>query len=93
MTREIVHEQDQQRFTLEIEGQSAYLVYRMQRDGVYDFASTYVPPGLRGRGIGARVVHHALEHARANDWQVIPSCWFVREVIERNPDYEPLLAG
>ena len=93
MSRTIEHDPERQRFTLEVGGQTAYLVYRRHGEGVYDFASTYVPPALRGRGIGARVVRHALEHAEAQGWKVIPSCWFVRDAIDRDSRYRPLLAG
>ena len=93
MPRDIVHEPDSRRFVVEVEGQAAYLVYRDGVDGVYDFASTYVPSALRGRGIGERIVRHALDHAREHGWKVIPNCWFVRDFIERNPEYEELVGG
>ena len=93
MSRPIQHDTDSHRFTLDVDGQTAYLLYRELGEGVYDYASTFVPPAARGRGIGARIVHHALDHARDQGWKVVPTCWFVREAIERQPKYRPLVAG
>jgi uncharacterized protein len=49
---------------------------------------TEVP--LRGRGIGARLVRGALLQARQLNLKVVPSCWFVREFIDRNPEFADL---
>ena len=62
------------------------LEYEPAGDGVLDFVHTYVPDALRHRQVGTQLVLHALEHARARGLKVIPSCWFVRAVIERHPD-------
>ena len=93
MSREIQHEADSRRFALDVDGQTAYLLYRDLGDGVYEYASTFVPPTARGRGIGGRIVRHALDHAREQGWKVVPTCWFVREAIEREPEYRPLVAS
>lgn len=45
----------------------------------------------RGRGIGTRLVLHALEDARERGLRVVPSCPFVGEVVERHPEYADLL--
>jgi predicted GNAT family acetyltransferase len=36
-------------------------------------------------------VEGALEHARNEGYQVIPSCWYVKRWVERHPDYAGLL--
>lgn len=67
------------------------LNYRPVRRDVYDFRSTLVPPHLRGRGIGTKLVLHALDWARREKLRVIPSCPFVAGVIERHPEYGDLV--
>jgi predicted GNAT family acetyltransferase len=53
-------------------------------------AALYVDPGLRGHGVGEKLVRQALDWAR-EEGLGIPSCWFVDTVVRRHPEYEPLL--
>ena len=66
---------------------------RRARDGVLDFASTYTPEELRGRGIASAVVRGALEYAREHHCRVVPTCWFVKGYIQRHPEYTGLVAN
>lgn len=50
-----------------------------------------VPVPLRGRGIGARLVKDALLEARHLKLKVVPQCWFVREFVDRNPEFADVL--
>jgi uncharacterized protein len=92
MASEIVHDTDHQRFTHERDGHTSYLAYRRLDERTVDFVSTYTPPALRGRGIAARVVKQALEWAEAEGLAVVPSCWFVREYVEREPSWQRVIA-
>ncbi|HEX2076630.1 MAG TPA: GNAT family N-acetyltransferase [Longimicrobium sp.] len=82
---------DQSRFELDVDGQTAVLQY-MQRGETLYLTHTEVPPELEGRGIGSRIVKHALEHARSQGHKVAPWCPFVRAYIDRHPEYQPLVA-
>ena len=75
----------------EVDGHQATVAYEPAEDGVMDFVSTYVPHVLRGRNVGTRLVKYALEWARDHQQKVIPSCWFVGSVVERYPEYRPIL--
>ena len=46
-----------------------------------DITSTVVDPAFGGRGLGARLVRHALDVARIRNLSVIPTCPFVPKVI------------
>ena len=93
MTSSIEHDPEQHRFCHVSDGHVSHLLYRPAGEGLVDFVSTYVDPALRGRGVGARLVEHALAWARESDLKVIPTCWFVAELIERKPEYASLLAS
>jgi hypothetical protein len=67
------------------------LRYSMPSLRLMDIESTFVPSAARGRGVGAALVERALEHARNEGYQVIPSCWYVKRWVERHPDYAGLL--
>lgn len=93
MAYEIVHQREQHRFVVEVDGRSAFLRYRPVDERTLDFTTTWVDPALRGRGVGEALVEAALEYARERGCGVIPTCWFVRTVVDRNPEYGDLLDG
>ena len=92
MTRPIEHDEQRRRFVTDLDGEEAYLVYRRLDDDRVDFVSTFVPTAARGRGIGARLATFALDWAAEQDLEVVPSCWFVAEVMDRVPGYTRLRA-
>ncbi len=87
------HDEGGQRFLAEAAGHTAVLSYQSLGSGAVDFASTYVPDALRGRRIGTRLVVFALAEARSRGLTVRPSCWFVRVVVDRHPEYRDLLVA
>ncbi|MGV3710536.1 MAG: GNAT family N-acetyltransferase [Gemmatimonas sp.] len=87
----VEHRADQNRFVIELAGGAALLAYRMTSPGVMNMTSTFVPPAGRGKGTGAKLVEAALNYARDNNLQVIPSCWYVADYIDAHPEYAPLL--
>lgn len=93
VTITIQHDESRQRFVTPVEGGEASLVYRPAGEGVLEYLTTYVPESARRRGIGERIVRHALDYARDHGYRVIPSCWFVGDVIERHPEYRALVAS
>jgi uncharacterized protein len=92
MSSGIVHDRDRLQFRHETGGMASYLSYRPVGEVTVDFTTTWVEPALRGRGIGARLTLCALEWAAAEGLRVVPSCWFVREVIERHPRFQHLIS-
>ena len=93
MASEILHDESRQRFTLDRDGQASHLDYRRLDGSTVAFVHTYTPPALRGRGIAARVVEHALVWAESQGLKVVPSCWFVAEYVERMPAWRRVLAS
>lgn len=87
----ILHDPRRRRFVLERDGLQGVLDYRPREGRILHVTRTWLPPGLRGRGHGARLVRAALEHARAEGWRVTTSCWFVEEYLERTPRYQDLV--
>jgi predicted GNAT family acetyltransferase len=81
------------KFTALVEGEEAYLLYHPVGEKVLDFASTYTPEDLRGRGIASALVRVALDYAREQQCRVVPSCWFVKGYIQRHPEYLELVAN
>ena len=92
MQLDIRHEPERYRFVVEVEGTTSYVRYAIG-PGTLDLLSTYVHPDVRGRFVGEKLVKRALEYARENGYEVIPTCWFVDTVVRRNPQYKELLVG
>ncbi len=78
---EIQHEIERQRFVLQLEGGEAVLEYRLLPGNGIDFSHTFVPPELRGRGAAEKLVRTGLAWARAQEYEIQASCWYVQRFI------------
>lgn len=87
----IVHNASAARFEAVIGGWLCRCDYLMI-DGVMHLVHTEVPPALEGRGIAARLVQAALDHASANGLKVRPRCSYVRVYMRRHAETQRLLA-
>lgn len=86
------HDPAERKFFAVVDGEEARLDYAPTGERTLDYRHTFVPERLRSRGIGEHLVKDALDHAREHGTRVIPTCPFVRRIIERNPEYSDLLA-
>jgi hypothetical protein len=84
------HNPDRQRFELDTPAGLAVAHYRLSAN-VITIPHTEVPLSVRGRLYGYRLVHGALDEALRLHLNVVPECWFVREVIDRNSEFRDLL--
>ena len=78
------------RFNLAIEGHTAYLEFERLPGGGIACTHTIVPQPLEGRGLGSKLVKHALDYAAARQLKVRPDCSFVKTYIDRHPEYQRL---
>ena len=88
---EIVHNAADARFEARVQGWLCRCDYRMH-DGTMLLVHTEVPPALEGRGIAARLVQAALDHAARSGLKVQPRCSYVRVYMKRHPETASLLA-
>ena len=79
------------RFEMDTPAGLAVADYRLAGN-VMTIFHTEVPGPLRGRGYGYHLVCGALEEVRRLNLKVVPRCWFVREVIDRRPEFQDLLS-
>jgi predicted GNAT family acetyltransferase len=85
------HNGSGRRFELEVEGQFAFLDYRME-DGKMVITHAFVPPELRGRKLAEQLVRAALKHARECSFRVVPQCGYVDALLRRHPEFDDLRA-
>lgn len=85
------HSPEHRRFEMDTPAGLAVADYRLVGD-VITIYHTEVPVPLRGHGYGYHLVRGTLDEVRRLKLKVVPQCWFVREVIERQPAFQDLLA-
>ena len=90
MATSVTNNTDRNRFEMETPAGLAIADYRLS-DGTMTIFHTEVPAALRGRGYGARLVKGALLQVRELGLKVVPQCWFVREFVDRNPEFADVL--
>lgn len=57
------------------------LEYRLNGQHI-DFNRTFVPDELRGKGLAERLVRHGLKWAKAQDFEIAASCWYVQKFLK-----------
>ncbi|EJF08238.1 GNAT family N-acetyltransferase [Pontibacter sp. BAB1700] len=87
----IIHDEEDTRFYIELEGGEAELTYSITDQGHMDFDHTFVPENHRGQGIADKLVKSGLEHARAQNCQIIPSCPVVEAYVKRHKEYDDIV--
>jgi predicted GNAT family acetyltransferase len=63
-----------------------------RRGATLVFTHTEVDPDSGHEGLGSTLVRGALDDVRAAGQKLVPRCPFVREWIDRHPDYADLVA-
>jgi len=91
MNLEIKHDKKNQRFYAEKNHKESELLYKKIDEQTLDYYSTYVPESLREQGIAGQVTEYALQYAKDNHYQVVPSCPYVKSYIDKHPKYQSLL--
>ena len=91
MDIEVKLDKENERFVAEVEGNKAYLSYNVFDDKI-DLSYAFTPPELRGNGIAKIVVEYAFNYAKENNLKVIPTCSYVRALVEGNDKHKNLLA-
>ena len=87
-TVRVHHDLAGHRFEAVIDGHCAYLAYMDLGKQTLDIYRTFVPNGLRGRGIAAALTEHALQYAEGKGYTVIPSCSYVERYMERRSRHQ-----
>jgi uncharacterized protein len=91
MNDALVHDHERNRFEIVVDGHLAVLDYRREGDAV-NMTHVGVPTPIEGRGIAATLTRCALDWARREGLEVVPSCPYVAGWIERHPEYQSLVA-
>jgi uncharacterized protein len=90
-TSTVTHDPANSRFEVRTAAGNGELTYR-DRGPVLEILHTEVPEEAEGQGHAAALAVAALEYARREGKQVIPSCGFVAGYIRRHSEYADLVS-
>jgi predicted GNAT family acetyltransferase len=81
-----------QRYEARVDGELAGFAEYELGDGVITFVHTVVEDAYEGEGVGSSLARDALDAVRRDgELRVVAKCEFIKEWIERHPDYQDLL--
>lgn len=89
---ELTDNPDQKRFEYKVDGQTAFIEYIINKNGLIFLTHTEVPKKLRGQGIAFEMIGEALTEVKNRDLKLVPLCPTVAEYIRRNPNLKDMLA-
>lgn len=80
-------------FVIEENGnRSAEMSYTNTGEDKISMDHTFVENQLRGTGVGKNLVEEGVKFARENNLKILPLCPFVKAVIEKNPEFQDVVA-
>lgn len=89
----VQHNDEQVRYEAVLDGRLiGQLDYRIDGDRIVMF-HTEVDRRHGGQGIAGRLAEAALQRARADGLQVVPSCSYIGDYIARHPEHRPLVSA
>ncbi|MEM1390469.1 MAG: GNAT family N-acetyltransferase [Pseudomonadota bacterium] len=80
------------RYVTSLDGYEAEMTYSRAGKERIIIDHTGVPRELGGRGVGKALVFQAVQDARKEGLKIIPLCPFAKAQIERNKDWQDVLA-
>jgi uncharacterized protein len=86
---DVVDNHDTGRYEVAVGPDVAFLTYRRRRNKIA-LIHTEVPASLRGQGVASLLAKTALETARGQGLRVVILCPYVKEYVERHPEYQAL---
>jgi len=79
------------RFEIHVGGELAGFVQYTRRGDVITLVHTEVDDRFQGAGLAGQLARFSLDTAREQQWNVLPSCPYIRSWIERHPGYVDLV--
>ena len=86
----IVHDQENKRFTLFINGEFAYVAYTLH-DGKMYLNHSEVPSNMRGQGIGHVLVNKTFEQLTAEGYKAVAVCPFIKAIARRSTKWSTII--
>ncbi|MBF6623414.1 MAG: N-acetyltransferase [Pseudomonas stutzeri] len=85
------HDEEQQRYVLEINGQLLGFAQYHEEGDRQIFTHTEIDDSLSGKGMGSMLVRESLDDARQRGKRIVPACEFIGAYVKKHPDWNDLL--
>lgn len=95
MSLPIKHNENDRRGVFLIEGEHGIiseLTYSKGRDNILTIDHTETKRSEEGKGYASRLMAHAVEFARKNNYKIDPLCPFAEVKFDEHPEYRDVLA-
>lgn len=92
MTNQVVHNPDEQRYEIQVDGLLAGFTQAIENGDVVTFPHTEIFEQFEGQGLASELVTGALDDIRVRGKRVVAVCPYVARFIDRHADYADLLA-
>lgn len=89
MKNPIINNTERNRFETVINGEFAYVEYRLLDDEI-TLLHTFVPDSGRGTGLSSALAKFALEYVKAEGLKLLVYCPFIARYIKLHPEYTML---
>jgi predicted GNAT family acetyltransferase len=87
---EIIHDKENKRFTLAINGQLAKVDYSIRDDKMY-LTHSEVPYSLRGQGIGKQLVEKTFEQLTKEGYTAVAVCSYIKVIASRSDRWSTII--
>lgn len=82
---------EQRKFIANVDGYMAFIEYSLQPETI-TLEHIEVDKELAGRGIASELTESVLLGIESRGWKVIPECPFIKNYIEKHPEWKSILA-
>lgn len=87
---EVNHDKEKQSFVMDVSGQEARVDYIL-KDGKMHLIYSEVPPALRGKGMGKKLVERTFDKLTQEGFQAVAVCSFIRLVARRSEKWKNII--
>ncbi|MDN5759373.1 MAG: N-acetyltransferase, partial [Tomitella sp.] len=87
MSEKVVHNEQNNRFEIFVDGALAGHAAYTPGDGLRDFDHTEIDSEYGGRGLAGKVVTEALADTENAGLAVVPTCSYVHKFVIKNPEH------
>nr|MCW2728045.1 family N-acetyltransferase [Aeromicrobium sp.] len=92
MSHNVVHNTEQQRYEIHVDGILAGFTQAREHGDVVTFPHTEVFDQFEGQGLASELVAGALDDIRVRGKKIIATCPYVARFVKKHQDYADLLA-
>lgn len=90
--QQITNNTAESRFEITVDGKLAGFADYQDKGNVRNFNHTEVFEEFRGQGLSKPLIKFSLDHARENDLQIFPTCPAYEKFLQKNEEYQDLVA-